>query len=41
MRPLKRHHVNKHRSVRNFRKQSGRTKLANMKAGPMRGGIRF
>lgn len=32
--------VNKHRSARKFRKQVGKTKIANMR-GPMRGGFRF
>lgn len=40
MRPLKRRGVNKVRSSRKFRKQSRRTKGANM-SGPMRGGIRL
>lgn len=40
MRPLKRSGLNKHRSARKFRKQSRRTKGANM-AQVMRGGIRF
>jgi hypothetical protein len=40
MRPLKRGHVNKHKSARKFRKSSGRTKARNLK-GPMRGGIRL
>ena len=40
MRPLKRHSVNKRRSAKKFRKQSMRTKGANM-AQVMRGGIRF
>lgn len=37
---MKRFPVNKHRSARKFRSQSGRTKAANMR-GPMRGGFRF
>lgn len=40
MRPLKRRPVNKRRSARSFRKQSGRTAGANMKQ-VARGGIRF
>lgn len=40
MRPLKRHAVNKRRSAGTFRKNSRRTKGANMN-GPMRGGIRL
>lgn len=41
MRPLRRKPVNKHRSARSFRKQSQRTKGANMSGPVMRGGIRF
>lgn len=37
---MKRYGVNKHRSVKKFRNQVGRTKAANVK-GPMRGGIRL
>lgn len=33
--------VNKHRSAKTFRKQVSKTKYANVKAGPMRGGIRL
>ena len=33
--------VNKSRSVRQFRKNSGRTKRANVDTSPMRGGIRL
>lgn len=33
--------VNKKRSARKFRKQIGRTKAVNMRAAPMRGGIRL
>jgi len=40
MSPLRRSGVNKKRSARRFRKQSMRTKGANM-AQVMRGGIRF
>lgn len=40
MRPLKRRPVHKGKSARRFRKQSLRTKGANM-AQVMRGGIRF
>lgn len=40
MRPLKRHHVNKHSSARRFRGHSSRTKAMNMRLAPMRGGIR-
>lgn len=41
MRPLKRSHVNKHRSAKTFRKHTMHTKAANMRVGPMRGGIRL
>lgn len=40
MRPLRRSGVNKKRSAKRFRKQSRRTKGANVR-GVMRGGIRF
>lgn len=40
MRPSRRHGVNKSRSARKFRSQSGKTKGANMQQ-VMRGGIRF
>ena len=33
--------VNKARSARQFRRNVGRTKAVNVKAGPMRGGIRL
>jgi hypothetical protein len=36
-----RHPVNKARSAKKFRAQSGKTKFANMKGSPMRGGIRL
>ena len=36
-----RSHVNKHKSSRKFRGQAGRTKAANVKSAPMRGGIRL
>lgn len=39
MRPLRRSNVNKRRSAGKFRRQTRRTKGANM--GVMRGGIRF
>lgn len=41
MRPSKRYGVNKGRSASKFRKQTHRTKSANIYAGPMRGGIRL
>ena len=41
MRPVSRGSVNKSRSVRQFRKNSGRTKRANVNPSPMRGGIRL
>ena len=37
---MRRSHVNKHRSRRNFKHHARRTKLANVKPTPMRGGIR-
>lgn len=36
-----RRHVNKYSSARKFRRNVGRTKYANMRMGPMRGGIRL
>lgn len=36
-----RHPVNKHKSANKFRKQIGKTKAINMRAAPMRGGIRL
>lgn len=41
MRPLRRGGVDKRRSARAFRGHVGRTKSLNVKAGPMRGGIRL
>lgn len=41
MRPLYRSPVRKHKSARKFRKNVSRTKPINLKAGPMRGGIRL
>lgn len=41
MRPLYRKPVRKARSARAFRRNAGRTQPRNMKAGPMRGGIRL
>lgn len=41
MRPIKRGHVNKSFSSKKFRKQSGRTKAANLRNAPMRGGWRL
>lgn len=38
---LRRHKVNKKKSAKKFRKGAARTKAVNMKAGPMRGGIRL
>lgn len=37
---MRRSPVNKHRSSGKFRRQVGRTKVANLR-GPMRGGFRF
>lgn len=36
-----RHPVNKQRGAAKFRHQSGKTKALNMRANPMRGGIRL
>lgn len=41
MRPVKRSGVSKGASAAKFRRHSSRTKGANMKAAPMRGGIRL
>lgn len=41
VRPLKRKPVNKRRSAGKFRKHAGKTKSANVKGAPMRGGIRL
>lgn len=41
MRPVQRSHVNKGKSARHFRKSAGRTKAANLRTNPMRGGIRL
>lgn len=41
MRPVKRSYVNKGRSARKFRSDSSRTKSANMRPPPMRGGFRL
>lgn len=41
MRPLARKHANKHKSARQFRGNTTRTKALNLKPGPMRGGIRL
>lgn len=41
MRPLHRRPVNKRKAARKFRNQTRRTKAPNMKAAPMRGGIRL
>lgn len=41
MRPVKRYGVNKRKSAKVFRKHSSRTKAANMRGAPMRGGIRL
>ena len=40
MKPVKRMATNKYRSAKQFRRNTERTKAANM-AGPMRGGIRL
>lgn len=41
MRTMRRYKVNKKRGARVFKKQVKRTKAANMRSAPMRGGIRF
>jgi len=41
MKPLSRNPVNKHSSASHFRRNVGRTQIANLVAGPMRGGIRL
>lgn len=38
---MKRMPVNKHRSAKQFKRHVGKTKVVNMKAAPMRGGIRL
>lgn len=38
---MKRMPVNKNRSARQFKRNVSKTKFANVKAGPMRGGIRL
>lgn len=41
MKPLARKPVSKHSSAAHFRHNVGRTQVANLVAGPMRGGIRL
>lgn len=41
MRPLSRSHVNKASSAKKFRHSTSRTKVINVRPGPMRGGIRL
>lgn len=41
MRPLRRGHVNKHKSAKRFRGNTSRTKSANVRGAPMRGGWRL
>lgn len=41
MRPVRRSHVKKSKSSRAFKRNVSRTKAANMKTTPMRGGFRF
>lgn len=41
MRMTRRNKVNKGRSARRFKKQVGKTKAANLRGAPMRGGFRF
>jgi len=38
---MHRHHVNKHGSAKAFRHASRKTKAANLRGSPMRGGIRL
>lgn len=38
---VKRYSVNKHKSAKSFRHNVGHTKAINMRAAPMRGGIRL
>jgi len=38
---MKRYGVNKGKSAHKFKKHMGKTKMINMKAAPMRGGIRL
>ena len=41
MKPLHRHSANKHQSATHFKRNISTTKLINVTAGPMRGGIRL
>lgn len=41
MKPLSRKPAHKHTSAAQFRSNVGRTKIINLKAAPMRGGIRL
>lgn len=41
MRPVKRGRVNKGRSARQFRSQSQRSRVVNLRGSPMRGGWRL
>lgn len=41
MRPVSRSGVSKHRSAKQFRRNSSTTAAANMRGAPMRGGIRL
>lgn len=38
---MHRHHVNKHKAAKTFRKHAHKTKSLNMAAAPMRGGWRL
>lgn len=38
---MSRHHVNKHKSAKQFRRNTGKTKQANLAGPPMRGGFRL
>jgi hypothetical protein len=41
MKPLNRHSANKHESAAKFKRNIKTTKMINITAGPMRGGIRL
>lgn len=41
MRPLKRKFTDKKKSARKFNKHAGKTKAANLRTSPMRGGYRL
>jgi len=41
MNPLKRQHVNKHKSAKTFRHHASKTKMGNIAPPPQRGGYRL